>query len=100
LSLLERNEWFRHYLPNSKTSSAALRDSRAVGHRLEPLLRHRGLNRIEQWEMKRKISRLSAGAPTPDARFDEQTCKGHVDGHRQRILAAYEARLARLALHP
>jgi hypothetical protein len=97
--LLRANSWFREFLPNHTGSGPArLADPAGGGHRLEPLLRRRTADRFERWEMQRKIARLTDGAAADEARFDERTCKGHVDGHRQRILDQYETRLARLGV--
>ena len=35
-----------------------------------------------------------------EAAFTADRCKGHLDGHRMRIRAAYEARLGALGLEP
>jgi hypothetical protein len=89
--LLEANAWYRDLLPNHRPTA---RPSRRAGARpLERRLRARPIDRLERWEMERKIARL---APLGDgeARFGPTVCKGHFDGHRARALAAYEGRLA------
>jgi len=43
-----------------------------------------------------KVMALTALVADPaigEAHFDEHACKGHLDGHRRRVLGAYEARL-------
>jgi len=55
----------------------------------------------ERWEMERKIAALTAlvGDPAEDeARFDADACKGHLDGHRTRVVDAYAERLGRLGV--
>jgi hypothetical protein len=54
------------------------------------------VDRIERWEMRRKIRRLRALAPSAEAQYSVACCKGHVDDHGRRTIAAFEARLARL----
>ena len=101
--LLAENQWFREFLPNGVGNRAApLPEPPAVGRRLRPLLANRAVDRavdrLERWERERKIPRLTGEGSTAETRFDENVCKGHVDGHRQRILDAYESRLQRLAV--
>jgi hypothetical protein len=89
--LLDANAWYRELLPNHRPTR---RPSISAGSRLiERPLRARPIDRLEDWEMRRKIERL---APLGDAeaRFGPSVCKGHFDGHRARALAAYEDRLA------
>jgi hypothetical protein len=50
--------------------------------------------------MRRKIARLSAGATSPEQRFEAAACKGHFDEHRRRVLQRYAERLAGLGLDP
>lgn len=98
--LLERNAWFREHLPNHPGNGPARLavDHRPARSRIERLLRGPSVERFERWEMRRKVARLGGDDPVVDARFDERTCKGHVDGHRPRILDAYRSRLERLGL--
>ena len=63
-------------------------------HTVEPLLRNRLVDRLERWEMDRKIARLRVASATGEVRFDESICKGHFEGYRQQVLAAFDARLA------
>jgi len=46
--------------------------------------------------MRRKVRRLRAATRSPEARYDAQRCKGHVDGHANRTAAAAEARFRNL----
>jgi len=116
--LLARNRWYRQLLPNHPGTSVRLGSTRSragagAGSRValalalgagiagvrtaaESVFRSRPFDRLEHWEMHRKVARLSAGATSAELRFDESVCKGHVDEHRHRTLARFRERLARL----
>ena len=50
--------------------------------------------RLEQWEMNRKIRKFGVQPPEQgDAALCADWCKGHYDSHKQRILAAFTRRL-------
>lgn len=55
--------------------------------------------RLEDWERRRKAREIArrAGA-SPEVVLDERQCKGHVDGHGQRIAREWQARLTALDL--
>jgi len=98
--LLARNAWYREFLPNHPGYTGVVAARRGA---VAPLLL-RGLlggpvgARVERWEMARKVARLrDAAGPGVETRFDDDICKGHVDGHRARFWAAYRARLEALA---
>jgi hypothetical protein len=97
-ALLEQNAWYREFLPNHPGHVGPIGHLRAERvHRLiEPAPIQRMVARVERWEMDRKIGRLGAGSPGPEARFDETICKGHFGGHRHHALAAFAERLERL----
>jgi len=94
--LLASNGWYRDHLPNHHGHHGA---AELAGGRLrrlgERLLCHRAVLPLERWEMDRKIARLDADHDdgSTEVRFDATTCKGHFEGHRRRVLAAYESRL-------
>ena len=94
--LLARNGWYRQFLPNHPAHVGAIGPLGLprLHHAVEPLLRNRLVGRLEQWEMDRKITRLRVESATGEVRFDESICKGHFEGYRQQVLAAFEARLA------
>jgi hypothetical protein len=99
--LLARNAWYRGFLPNHVPSVDPLPIRPGRARRLaERLLLGRTLDRLERWEMRRKIARLASGATSAEQRFGPAICKGHFEEHRRRTLAAYEARLARLGVAP
>jgi len=57
---------------------------------LERLLAGRLGQRLEQWERGRKVARLRRqGITSPEITLTADQCKGHFDGHRARVLAAY-----------
>ena len=112
--LLARNRWYRSLLPNHPGTSMRSRTTQsrtgagslvapALGAGLtalrtaaESVLRRPAFDRLERWEMRRKVARLSAGPTSAEVRFDESVCRGHVDEHRHRTLARFRERLARL----
>ena len=92
------NAWTADFLPNAGEPSRRALDSRPRGYwsRLltEATLRTPIGGRIERWEMKRKVKRFNQQPNDHgEATFCADQCKGHFDGHRQRILAAFAARL-------
>jgi len=100
--LLAHNRWFREVLPNHPGPRPRLAGApSALGRWMAPLVRWRGFDGVERWEMERKIAALTAlvGDPSEDeARFDSEACKGHLDGHRTRVVDAYVERLRRLGV--
>jgi hypothetical protein len=97
--LLAWNPWARGVLPNAKPALFAGRPGIGRLRRgVERVLRARRVDRLERWEMNRKIARFTAAADasTVELRFSATVCKGHFEGHRARALGAYEERLARL----
>lgn len=97
-ALVGQNGWYRDFLPNhpgppEPGRSLRLRPLRRIAERAlgAPLL-----DRVEAWEMDRKIARLTAGSRSAELQFDRATCKGHVGEHRRHALAAFQERLAGL----
>lgn len=99
LELLERNSWYRAFLPNhpGRTSLGREPGGGPVRRVLEPALRSPLVDRLERWEMQRKVPRLRAGATSGEQQFDERVCKGHFEEHGQLALAAYRERLTQIA---
>jgi hypothetical protein len=99
VELLRSNDWYRAFLPNHPGYIHAVRPLGTGGARrvIEPLLRNPLVGWFERWEMERKIARLACPDPSEEVRFSASTCKGHFDGHRERVLAAFEDRRRRLA---
>ncbi len=95
-ALVGQNGWYRDFLPNhpGPPQPARTLQPRAVRRIAERALGAPLLDRVEAWEMDRKIARLSAGPTSGEIRFDRATCKGHVGEHRRHALAAFQERLA------
>lgn len=98
------NAWTERFLPNavgapvvelSAPSKSRFTDLSEYGRRaLEMSLRSAAGDRIEAWEMRRKIRKLNAQrGPSAEADFSADWCKGHFGGYGRRTLEAYAARL-------
>jgi hypothetical protein len=97
------NAWTRDYLPNADGPPRSISDSRARGRHVTTLaevaLRTPVMSGIERWEMSRKVRKFQQQAACgAEAAFSPDWCKGHVNGHGERILSAFEERLAMLGL--
>jgi len=105
------NAWTAHFLPNadgpprrreshSQEGNGFWRPLRTLA---EAALRTPPGDRLERWEMTRKIHKFTRqhsaerpGNGHPEATFCADWCKGHFDNHGQRILAAFADRLSKL----
>jgi len=101
------NRWTSEFLPNASgvpahTLSEPRRNIRAsLGRSTETPLSGRLGNRLEQWEMARKVSRFSQqAAANEETGFCADWCKGHFDQHASRSMEAFHERLAALGLDP
>ena len=74
--LLEANAWYRELLPNHRPGDVPPAAAAAGSGLLERPLRARPFDRLERWEMRRKIRRLSAGDADPEARFGPDRLQG------------------------
>lgn len=100
------NIWTNNYLPNAVGSPIQSEKFSKSNITLktfgETILNTSPLNRIEQWEMKRKITMLtrnhvaSNGEFGTEARFGPDWCKGHFDAHGAKTMAAFQLRLSKL----
>lgn len=97
------NRWSSAYLPNASEPRlvgpvAAL--PRPGAQTLAELALRTPLGgRVERWEMRRKIRKLSgqrADRAAVEANFSAECCKGHFEGYGQRMLAAFERRMAQI----
>jgi hypothetical protein len=96
-ALIERNRWASVFLPNAFEASIVSRERPNPIRRIaEWALRGRLVDRLEGWEMRRKVRRFTAAGPAPEARFDAACCKGHFEAHGGRALVAYASILTRL----
>jgi hypothetical protein len=98
--LRRANAWTARLLPNAR---GAPRDGlhvvaapRLATRLAERVGRTRPLDRVEHWEMARKIRRLGAGVWPLEVRLDADRCKGHFSEHGDRVRRAFEHRLAAL----
>jgi hypothetical protein len=99
----KQNTWVRRFLPNADCAPPApFRSpppvSRNLGQpALEALLRTTPFSTVENWEMHRKIRKLSREqAASPESDFSVDWCKGHDHRHQARTQAALDERLHRL----
>jgi hypothetical protein len=90
------NQWIDDYLPNAAGPPRYVDSGshgRVVRAASEALLRTPVGARLEQWEMERKIRKLSRGAEGHgEVAFSPDWCKGHFDGHGERIMEAFAER--------
>ena len=101
-ALRRANEWTQRYLPNATGAPSTLNEARPYLRRLSHLSGRDWLERtlatppgrrLDRWEMTRKIRkfrRLYHGWQESD--FSPDTCKGHFDRHKQRVITAYAQR--------
>jgi hypothetical protein len=93
-SLLERNRWYLQFLPNAgEKGLPPVRPGAGWGQRLfSTPVTSTLFDRLERWEMTRKVARLRSGGNGSEVCFDATTCKGHFGGHRRRVLTHYAIR--------
>lgn len=97
------NRWTDGFLPNAQGAPRQLKAGVNGDGRLktlgERLLSTPPTRRLEQWEMTRKITKFTRqGNLNGETRFSADFCKGHFDGHKQRIMAAFHERLQAINL--
>jgi len=96
------NLWVADYFPNFKCASyQSLKDinffAGALRGFLEFLLNNRLGDRLEAWEMNRKIARLSRqDGLGPETLFSPEVCQGNFDHHGSATLARYQQRLQQI----
>ncbi len=91
------NSWTLDYLPNATLEwwTAIEPGSKPpVLQRLgEQLLQAPIFNRLERWEMERKIQKFEKMPGSHlETLFDADRCKGHFDAHENRTLSAFQER--------
>ena len=94
--LRDLNPWVDDYLPNAAGPSRYL-DNLTFGRQprlaAESLLRTPAGDWLERWEMNRKVRKLTQDSQAhPESSFTPDQCKGHVDGHGERIIALSQER--------
>jgi len=101
--LIKANEWAKEFLPNawqtSEVSESSEVSTSILQRTLEPPLRGKLGDKLESWEMGRKIARFSEqegfGEETV---FNAEVCQGNFHHHRKWTHAAYQHRLNNLSI--
>jgi hypothetical protein len=111
--LRQENDWVDAYLPNArgcpahklaqkKSQSIAPDGTYLIQKLLESVLRFPWANKLEDWEMRRKIRKFkiqwqdTSALQPAEVSFCADWCKGHFDRHGENTLAAFSDRLERL----
>ncbi len=89
------NAWADTYLPNAAdcyrvgTETPLNRAGEGLKRSLEKLLGGALGDRIERWEMRRKVAKLSGQVPAnaDDVTFSADACRGFFSGHKRRVLS-------------
>lgn len=98
----DANPWVTDYLPNAlhiPPAHPVLQDVRRPVHLniLQQVLRTPPGNWLDQWELRRKSNKLlTTHDNIQEAIFTRSMCKGHFEGHRERIIREYQDRLSML----
>lgn len=96
------NSWTERFLPNAGGPPRQVRatDPGGTTRRVaEAALRSRLGERIETWEMLRKIEKFSAQSQgRPEASFSADWCKGHFESYGERALRAFAERWQKVAI--
>lgn len=94
------NSWSEAFLPNADGAPprdvGAERGRGRAGRVAEAALRSSLGGHLERWEMERKVRKFARQGGNPETAFSTEWCKGHFDGHGQRVMAAFTERLQRL----
>jgi hypothetical protein len=95
------NAWTDGFLPNAQGTPRPMATSKTPGGPIRTLaeigLRTPVGGWLEGWEMRRKVHKFSQQHPNHvEATFGADWCKGHFDGHGQRVLTAFADRLRTL----
>ncbi len=106
------NQWVVCFLPNSEGSprpatmpetvkSAPSDRTYLLKRILEAILRLPWANKLEAWEMQRKIRKFKqqtadSSQLSREASFSADWCKGHFDRHQEHSLTSYKERLEKL----
>lgn len=102
--LRQTNTWSAAFLPNAEgpppqaariaANGRASAWERPLRGAAEAFLRTGMGARLDRWEMQRKIRKFQRRYPNQaEAAFAPDWCKGHFEGHSQRILAAFSERV-------
>jgi hypothetical protein len=92
------NVWTKKHLPNAKGAPNGRLPATDRRYRLgavaEFFLTSRLGDRVEAWEMKRKIDRFERAGNSAEACFSADFCKGHFDQHAKEIMQVYTSRIS------
>jgi hypothetical protein len=97
--LMEANEWWKDFLPNAIVGTLEVSKNSEIWWRrlLEFPLRGKLGDRLEYWEMKRKIARLTQQEGFSDETiFNADMCQGNFNHHRDSTQKVFEDRLSAL----
>ncbi len=90
--LMDANQWRYAFLPNAHAYQfPADRRQPKVKRLLETMLATAVGSRLEAWEQRRKIGRLSAMTPAGESTFEADVCKGHFHLHQTTTMAKMNA---------
>ncbi|HLO34274.1 MAG TPA: hypothetical protein VK249_34330 [Anaerolineales bacterium] len=99
------NQWMDDYLPNALTAPEMpqgvrlAREHSAFRRILEVSLGLPIVSWFEEWEMDRKVARLTREQSSSfESYFSADVCKGHIDRHRQKTEYAIQEKLEQIAL--
>ena len=92
--LWAENAWCREFLPNARSRGDEGTDDSLPGILMalkalgQAVLDQPLGSRIERWEQRRKIAKLSRDVPLhrSETHYTADVCKGHADGHGSRVL--------------
>lgn len=91
------NVWTKKHLPNANGAPNGRLPATGAGFRpgsiVASLLTSRLGDRVESWEMKRKIARFERAGESAEACFSPDFCKGHFDRHAEKIMQVYASRV-------
>lgn len=97
--LMKANEWTRNFLPNAAMSMRTTEGSEAISSsKVERILGGSLGDRLETWEMNRKIARFSMQAGFGEETvFTAEVCQGNFHHHRKRTREIFEKKLHAVA---
>ena len=98
--MMHANRWLAEFLPNTNGQARRFEIVPTNGSRIkasiEAMLRTPLGTWLEQWEMRRKIDKLTrqrGDASSIEVAFSADRCQGHFSRHGERTLMAYQERL-------
>jgi len=100
-SIRQSNPWSQQFLPNANgppvRNGFAQMDDIVSNGWIEKAIRNGVGQRIERWEMNRKIQKFTElNGAAGESAFSADWCKGHFDQHGKSTLSALEKRLRQL----